>query len=506
MRGKVYLVGAGPGDPGLITRKGFEAIQKADVIIYDRLANPILLDEAKEGVELIYVGKSGSHHTRTQMEINQLLVEKAQENKVVTRLKGGDPFIFGRGGEEIEELVEAGIPFEVVPGITSAIAVPAYAGIPLTHRELTSMVSFITGHEDPTKEESALDWAELAKAKGTLVFLMGVGNLSNIVANLTKFGRSPETPVALIQWGTRPEQRTVTGTLATIVEVVHKAGIRPPAIMVVGDVVQLREQMNWFEKKPLFGKRVLVTRSRDQASKLSKQLLDLGAEVLECPTIEIVPPQDWQPLDEKIQQLGDYDWVVFTSVNGVEYFIQRLFDQDLDVRSLVGAKLAAIGSATADRLRNYGLRVDFVPENYIAESLIEGLTERADLTGQKILLPRAQEAREILVTGLQDAGAEVDEVAAYQTVLGEGMVDLVELLNEDQVQVATFTSSSTARNLAEMLEPTTFGEMLKNVTVACIGPITAETVDELGGRVDLIAKEHTITGLVEALQNHFKNK
>lgn len=505
MRSKVYLVGAGPGDPGLITRKGFEAIQKADVIIYDRLANPILLNETKEGVELIYVGKSGSHHTLTQTEINRLLVEKAQEEKVVTRLKGGDPFIFGRGGEEIEELVEAGIPFEVVPGITSAIAVPAYAGIPLTHRELTSMVSFITGHEDPTKEESALDWEELAKAKGTLVFLMGVGNLSNIVANLTKFGRSPETPVALIQWGTRPEQRTVTGTLKTIVEVVQEAGIRPPAITVVGDVVQLRDQMNWFEKKPLFGKRVLVTRSRDQASKLSTQLLDLGAEVLECPAIEIVPPKDWQPLDEKIQQLSKYDWIIFTSVNGVEYFIQRLFDQDLDVRALAGAKLAAIGSATADRLRNFGLRVDFVPKNYVAESLIEGLAEKADLTDRKILLPRAQEAREILVTGLQDAGAEVDEVAAYQTILGEGLVDLVTLLREDKIQVATFTSSSTVRNLAKMLEPASFSQMLKNVTIACIGPITAKTVEELGGRVDLVAEEHTISGLVETLQSCFNN-
>ncbi|AZR73292.1 uroporphyrinogen-III C-methyltransferase [Anoxybacter fermentans] len=502
-KGKVYLVGAGPGDPGLITVKGLNCIREADMIVYDRLVNPLLLREVKDGAELKYVGKSVNHHTLSQNEINRLLVNEALKGKIVTRLKCGDPFIFGRGGEEAEELAKAGIDFEVVPGITSAIAVPAYGGIPLTHREINSTVTFITGHEDPLKEETAVDWEHLAKEKGTLVFLMGVGNLPKIVKQLLKYGHSPETPVALIQWGTRPEQRTVTGKLTNIVEKVREARITPPAIIVVGEVVRLRENLNWFETKPLFKKRILITRARHQAGELSCLLQNLGAKVIECPTIKITPPKDWKPLDERIKRLSEYQWVIFTSVNGVEYFMHRLFANGLDVRALGNVRIATIGSATAKKLKDYGLIADFIPDKFIAEELASGLAEITDLKGAKILIPRAASARVLLVEKLKEAGAKVDEVATYQTVLGDGLKELPMLFKKGKIQVVTFTSSSTVRNLAEFLYPQSFGQMLKNVIVACIGPITANTVKELGGHVDLIAMEHTITGLVESLVRYF---
>ena len=499
-KGKVYLVGAGSGDAGLITVKGLETIKNGDVIIYDRLVNKDLLRAAKKDAELIYVGKSAKKHTYKQEEINQLLIEKAKEGKMVTRLKGGDPFIFGRGGEEGEELFAAGVEFEIVPGITSSIAAPAYGGIPLTHRDFSSAVTIVTGHEDPAKEESAIAWEELAQNKGTLVFLMGVGNLPNIVEQLKKYGRPPETPVALIRWGSWTRQRTVVGELDNIVSKVREAGLKPPAVIVVGDVVKLRKKLNWFENKPLFGKKIMITRASHQIGSMTRQLEELGAQVIEAPTIEIAPPDDFQPIDESIEQLNEYNWLIFTSVNGVEYFMERLFEKGLDVRSLGHLKLATIGTATGRQLEEYGLKADYIPHKFVAEELAAGLGEVTDLKNAHILLPRAASTRPVLVENLKEAGAEVREVDAYQTLVGKGCQDMHQLLQDGQVDIITFTASSTARNMAQLVEPVSFGTLLEKVTVACIGPITAGTVKELGGHVDIVAEEHTIKGLIDSFK------
>ncbi|MCX7918559.1 MAG: uroporphyrinogen-III C-methyltransferase, partial [bacterium] len=362
--GKVYLVGAGPGDPGLITVKGLECIKTADVIIYDYLANPKLLAYARPETELIYVGKKAGEHTLPQEEINALLIKKAHAGKTVCRLKGGDPTVFGRGGEEAEVLVQAGILFEFVPGVTSAIAVPAYAGIPVTHREYTSDFAVITGHEVPTKGSSSINWAHLATSVGTLIFLMGVGNLPLIVTQLLKHGRPKRTPVAIIRHGTTPKQETIVGTLADIAEKAKQNQFKPPAVIIVGDVVKLRDKLNWFESNPLFGKRILVTRTRSQASEFVRVLESFGAEVIEFPTIEIIPPSNWRPLDKAIRNLANYDWVIFTSVNGVTYFFQRLAEKNLDSRLFRTARIAAIGPATAEALKEKGLIPDIVPMEY----------------------------------------------------------------------------------------------------------------------------------------------
>ncbi len=500
-KGIVYLVGAGPGDPGLITVKGLECIGRADVVIYDRLVNPQLLTIAREGAELIYVGKSVHHHALPQEEINALLVRKAQEGKTVTRLKGGDPFLFGRGGEEAEALAQAGIPFEVVPGVTSAIAAPAYAGIPVTHRDYTSTFAVVTGHEDPTKEASNIEWAKLATGVGTLVFLMGVGNLPLIVGELLKHGRPPDTPVAIIRWGTEARQETVTASLRDIVDRAQDAGIKPPGVIVVGDVVNLRERLRWFDTKPLFGKRVLVTRSREQASVLSGRLRELGAEPVEFPTIKIAPPQDFGPLDEAIEGLSSYDWVIFTSANGVKSFMQRLLVRGRDVRALAGVKLAAIGPATAGELERLSLRVGYMPQRYVAEAIAEGI---GDVAGARILLPRADLARPSLVQGLEAKGAVVDEVIAYRTLSREPSEEIKRILLDGKIDIVTFTSSSTVRNLASALEAEVgkgWQAALERAIIACIGPITAETAAELGIKVDVVAEEHTIKGLVGSIVN-----
>ncbi|MCK8824446.1 uroporphyrinogen-III C-methyltransferase [Fuchsiella alkaliacetigena] len=496
-RGKVFLVGAGPGDPKLISVRGLEAIQQAEVVVYDYLANPRLLAEASEEAEFIYVGKKAGDHTYSQEEINDIIIAKAQAGNIVTRLKGGDPFIFGRGGEEAEYLREHGVDFEIVPGITSPIAVPAYAGIPLTHRDFNSSVAFVTGHEDPTKEESNLDWEKLSTATGTLVFLMGVGNLANNVEQLKKHGRAAETPVTLIRWGTTPKQETVVGTLDNIVEKVEAARLKPPAITVVGEVVSLREKLQWFDNKPLFGQRILVTRSRTQASKLSKQLYELGAEPVECPAIKIVAPEDFAPLDSALAEADQYDWVVFTSVNGVKAVRNRLKELGKDVRAFGEAKIAAIGSKTAQEVENSGLRVDYIPKKYVAESIIEGLAD--DLSGQKFLLPRADIAREALEAGLKEKGAIVDNVTAYRTVTGEGNEEALRMIEEQEVDIVTFTSSSTVKNFVKMLGDRDYQQLLEEVKIACIGPITAATARDLDLEVDVVAEEYTIEGLVEAI-------
>jgi uroporphyrinogen III methyltransferase/synthase len=502
-KGKVYLVGAGPGDPELITAKGLRCIAEADVLIYDYLAAKALLRHARNDCELIYVGKKGGDHTLSQDGINALIAEKARDGNIVTRLKGGDPFIFGRGGEEAEILVQAGISFDIVPGVTSAIAAPAYAGIPLTHRQYTSTVAFITGHEDPTKDESNIDWQSLATGIGTLVFLMGVKNLPKIVERLRKHGRDSQTPVALVRWGTTTRQKTVTGTLEHIVERADKAGIKAPAIIVVGEVVNLRNTLQWFEKRPLLGKRIVVTRARAQASDLVQRLSLLGAECIECPTIEVVAPDSWKALDQALEALNTYQWLVFTSVNGVQFFFDRLFKNGLDTRALGHLKTAAIGPVTARRMRRFGLNTDIMPESYQAESVVEAFSKQP-IDGTKVLLPRAKEARPILPLELERMGARVDEVTAYQTIQStEGSKDLIEQLHLGRIDMVTFTSSSTVRNFKALLPEESSDALMALVTVASIGPITAETAETLGLKSQIVAKEYTIDGLCNAIIDHY---
>jgi uroporphyrinogen III methyltransferase/synthase len=503
MKGKVYLVGAGPGDPELITVKGLECIKQADVLIYDFLASPSLLKHASEDTEIIYVGKKGGDHTLSQDRINSLIVEKAKSGSIVTRLKGGDPFIFGRGGEEAEVLITAGIPFEIVPGVTSAIAAPAYAGIPLTHRKFTSTLAFVTGHEDPSKEESSIDWASLVRGIGTIVFLMGVKNLPHITDRLLSHGMDPDTPVALVRWGTTARQSTVTGTVGTIAERAKAVGLKPPAIIVVGDVVKLRETMKWYENRPLMGRSIVVTRAREQASELVKHLSDLGAECIECPTIKVAPPDDITPLDTAIDNLSSYAWLIFTSVNGVNFFFNRLFEKNKDVRDLTHVRTAVIGPATAKRLFDFGLKSDIVPESYRAESVVKAFAKE-DIIGKKILLPRAKEARPILPLELTRMGAVVDEVEAYCTKAVKDDADFIlKRLEERTIDMITFTSSSTVKNFHAFLPPKSFDSLIQGVTIASIGPITADTARNLGFDVHIVAESYTIPGLCRAIQQYY---
>lgn len=504
MKANVYLVGAGPGDPGLITVKGKECIQAADVIIYDYLAAPALLKYARKSAELIYVGKKGGDHTLSQDQINALIVEKAKAGVIVTRLKGGDPFIFGRGGEEAEVLFKAGLSFEIVPGVTSAIAAPAYAGIPLTHRKLTSTLAFVTGHEDPEKKETGINWEALATGIGTLVFFMGVKNLPQITHQLIAHGKSPDTPVALVRWGTTPSQVTVSGTLETIAAKVRSAGLKAPALIVVGDVVNLRPTLKWFERRPLLGKRVVVTRARHQASDLVGRLSNLGAECLEYPTINITAPKDPEPLQQAVKNLSAYDWIVFTSVNGVVYFFEQLFAAGKDVRALSQMQTAAIGPATADQLRKFGLNSDIVPETYRAESVVDAF-KAMRLKGKKILLPRAKEARPILPVELTKMGAEVNEIPAYETLIAtENAADLTQQLEEKRVDLITFTSSSTVKNFKALLPPDRFKELMQGVIIASIGPITSDTAKKLNFDVHISAASFTIPGLVDAILHYYQ--
>ncbi|MHB8075173.1 uroporphyrinogen-III C-methyltransferase [Desulfosporosinus fructosivorans] len=496
-KGYVYLVGAGPGDPKLITVKGSECIAKADVLVYDRLASRRLLTLVRPDCELIYCGKSPDRHTLRQEEINQLLVDKGLEGKIVTRLKGGDPFVFGRGGEEAEALLDAGIEFEVVPGITSAIAVPAYAGIPVTHRDLTTSFAVITGHEDPTKNETTIHWDHLAQSHGTLVFLMGMANLPLIAEKLMANGKKATTPVAIIQWGTRPEQRTLVGQLDTIAADVKEQGFTNPSIIIVGEVVTLREKLKWFEKKPLFGQRIVVTRARHQASELSLAIEALGGEAWEFPMIEIVPPTDSSYLTKAVSDLKGFQWLIFTSSNGVEGFFAELKNQERDVRDLAGIEIVAIGPATKVALEQRGLRASFVPEEFRAEKIIEGLSGRI-LSGQRVLLARAEEARDVLPESLKARGVEVWDVPVYKTVIGAAnRGELQQMLREKEIHAVTFTSSSTVRNFVTLLDGDV--SLLKGVLLYSIGPITSATAQELGLTIFKEAAQYTISGLVEAL-------
>jgi uroporphyrinogen III methyltransferase/synthase len=504
MTGKVYLIGAGPGDPGLFTLRGVRCLQQADVVVYDYLANPRLLSYARSGAELIYVGKKGGEADPTSQEkIGHLLVEKALSGKVVARLKGGDPFIFGRGGEEGEELSQAGIPFEVIPGVTSAVAVPAYAGIPLTHRDYASTVAFLTGHEDPSKEESTIPWNKVATGLDTLVFLMGVGNLPRIVERLVTHGRAIDTPAAVIQWGTKPEQQTVIGTLDTIVGLVEERRLGPPAILVVGDVVRLRESLSWSERRPLFGKRILITRAREQASDFVELLEAQGAEVVQLPLIEFAPPDTWKPLDRAIERLETYRWIIFTSANGVAAFFLRLQTLRQDARRLGAAKICAIGPATAQALERHSIIPDIVPSEFRAEGVIEAF-KQYDLAGARVLLPRAAVARDLLPKELEERGAIVDVVPAYRTVRAEADREILkQLLLDRKIDLVTFTSSSTVTAFVELLETEDLKALVEGVRIACIGPITAATAEGFGVAVDITAKPYTIPALAESILQYY---
>lgn len=503
-KGTVYLVGAGPGDPKLLTLRGKECLEQADVVVYDYLANPALLSYAPHQAERLYVGRRGKGKYPAQNEINRMLIERANQGKVVVRLKGGDPFVFGRGGEEAEALANAGVEFEVIPGVTAAVAAPAYAGIPVTHRTLASTVTFVTGHEDPEKPATVLEWPRLASSHGTLVFLMGMKNLHAIVANLLAEGRSSTTPVAIIRWGTRAFQQTVVGTLSDIVTKAAAAKLEPPTVIVVGEVVRLRGQLNWFERRPLFGKRVLITRAKEQAAEFAALLAAYGADPVEAPTIHIVPPADWTPVDRALAAIDSYQWLIFTSVNGVAHFMGRLFAQGLDARCLAGRTLCCIGPRTAQELEKFGLKADMIPAEYQAEGMLVVLRGK-HLKNARVLIPRAEVARELLPDELRALGAQVDVVPVYRTIApsGEGEAWRQQLA-EGAIHVVTFTSSSTVRNFVEMLGGVDAVKvLLKPVSIACIGPITANTLEEYGLTVSIMSRENTVPALAEAIAHYY---
>ena len=532
MEGKVYIVGAGPGDIGLLTVKGLKFLRKAEVVVYDFHLNEQVLNYINHDAEFIYAGKRGGRHTMEQDEINRILIEKAQQGKTVCRLKGGDPFVFGRGGEEAEALAEAHIEFEVVPGVSSAVAAPAYAGIPLTHRLYSSSLAIVPGYEDVTKKESSIDWAKLATGVGTIVFLMTVKNIEDVCKRLVENGRNPDTPVAVIRWGTRPEQKTITGNLENIAKTVKEEDIRPPAVMVVGDVVRLRKSLKWYEKKPLFGYRVLATREHAESF---ERLEDLGAEVIEFPTIRIVPPGDWTGLDAAIAKIESYNWLVFTSSTGVRFFFNRLLGSDRDIRDLKGVKLCTVGVKTAEAVKKFGLKVDLVPEEFNAEGLVEAFLEEAEkmrgsetkkeaegsgistsklpnfstsrsLSGLKILLPRAEVARDVFPEKVRENGGEIDVVTAYTAVKPEVHGKrLKRFLKEGKISIATFTSAATFNNFMSIMGEDAY-KLLKGVSIAVIGPVTAEAVKKAGLTVNIMPKQATIDAMVNEIRDWIKKR
>jgi len=498
--GMVYLVGAGPGDPGLLTLRGRELLEQADVVVYDNLANPKLLSYCPQA-ETVYVGKKSAQHTLTQDQINALLISHAKNGKRVVRLKGGDPLIFGRGGEEAQALHAANIPFEIIPGITAAIAASAYAGIPLTHRDFNSSITLITGHEKESDDIATdLDWPTLAKLPA-IVFYMGVKSLRKICDNLMSNGMSPATPAATIQWGTTPRQRTVIATLCDLPEKVAAAGIAAPAITIVGKNVSLRSTMNWFETRPLFGQTIAVTRTRQQSSDLAARLENLGARVIEAPTIELIEPDDWNAVDAALTATAAYDWIIFTSANGVRFVRDRLRFRGLDSRIFGTARIAAIGDATASAIRELlCLNVDLCPETFVAEALADALLSRNEIKGKRFLLLRADIARPVLREKLQQAGAaDVSDIAIYQTTITKSLPsELIEALFRGELNWITFTSSSTAKNFATLLG-SDYREQLQNVKLASIGPITTQTLRELGLTPAIQADVFNVEGLVSAI-------
>ncbi|HTX56371.1 MAG TPA: uroporphyrinogen-III C-methyltransferase [Candidatus Acidoferrales bacterium] len=497
--GRVVLVGAGPGDPGLLTLHAAAALAAADVLLYDALASDAIVALAPPGCERIFVGKRAGDHAMPQEEIEALMIARAHEGKRVVRLKGGDPFVFGRGGEEAMALHAARVPFEIVPGISSALAAPAYAGIPVTHRDYNPVLTIVTGHEDPAKDESTIDWATLPGKHRTLVLLMAMGNLAAICTRLTESGLEPQTPVAVIADGTRPTQRTVTGALSTIAEEAAREGVGAPAVVVIGEVVRLRRDLRWFDRKPLFGRRVLVTRPARQAQEFARALYARGVEPVMAPTIAIAPPDDPQPAHRAIDDLAMFRWVVFTSRNGVDAFFERLSGLDADARYLGPTRVAAIGSKTAQRLREYGVRADLVPNAFVGEEIARALIEVTH-ERERILVYRAQEARDVLPQMLEDAGRRPTVVAGYKTIFEIDPQFGEKVAGAD---VLTFTSGSTVRGFVELLGGKDNAiEAARNKLVACIGPITAETAEETGLHVDLVADVFTADGLIDALEAH----
>jgi len=492
-RGKCILAGAGPGDIGLVTLRTKGAVEQADVIVYDYLSNPEILSWSRPDAEIIYAGKQSGAHTLSQTEINELILERAKGGKLVVRLKGGDPFVFGRGAEEAEILAQAGIPFEIVPGITSAIAVPAYAGIPVTQRGVTSSFTVFTGHEDPTKEGSAIDYAALIQSRGTLVMLMGAGRLSKVVGELRANGAGPTMPVALVRWGTTGRQETLVGQLQNIEELT--LDIEPPVVAVFGDVVTYRQRLKWFEDRPLFGRRIVVTRTRQQAGALSARLRLLGADVSELPTIKIIPPENLMEFGELVRDSFQYDWVVFTSPNGVTAFFDLFFKLYDDARALGNARIAAIGPGTAKRVKDFHLAVDLQPEEAVAERLVEAFQQHESVENLKFLLVRAANARDVLPKRLTQMGAIVDEAIAYRTVPEtDDTTGAKKRFTDEGADLITFTSSSTVENFVAMKLPWPQG-----IKTASIGPITSATMQQAGLKVDVEATQHDIDGLVDAI-------
>lgn len=499
-RGIVYLVGSGPGDPGLITLRGMECLRQAEVVVYDYLANELLLNHAPESAERIYAGKIGGRHNQGQDEINALLVRKGGEGKIVVRLKGGDPFVFGRGGEECEALREAGIPFQIVPGVTAAVGAAAYAGIPLTHREYTASVTLVAGQEGKDKDESNIDWERLSHGNGTVVFYMGVTTLRRNMERLIQHGKSANTPVALVRWGTTPKQQVLTGTLADIADRAEKSAFKPPAVTVVGDVVRLRDKLAWFDGRPLFGKRIMVTRAAVQAGEFAGMLAQRGAAVIECPTIRLVEPEQWQPLDAALRDISGYDWIVLTSANAVRCFFRRLDALGLDARSLAGCRVCVVGPKTAAKIRNFGINADLVSSDYKAEGVVAEFA-KLDIRGKKILYPCADRARDLLPRELGNMGAQVEAPIAYRTVLPDRLPpEAVFALEKRSVDCITFTSSSTVQNLASMLGEDRMLDMLKGVAIASIGPITTRSCRALGLKVDIEPAEYTLDALTDAIE------
>ena len=501
-KGAVYLVGAGPGDAGLLTLRGAELLGRADVVVYDALVNPELLRLAPKSAEVIFGGKRSKDHAIPQDELNQLLVAKAREGKTVVRLKGGDPYIFGRGGEEAEELAAARILFEVVPGVSSFFAAPNYAGIPLTHRDHCSVFTVITGHEDPAKEESSIDWARLAAMPGTKVVMMGTERIRRIAELLVNHGLPPDTPVAMIRWGTTGQQQSVEGTLATIADAAAKAKLSAPTVTVIGDVVKLRGKLNWFERRPLFGRSIVVTRTREQASQLTQKLLERGADVLEIPTIRIAPPNDQKGIVEAIGGLNAYDWLVFTSPNGVTSFFDYFFKTFRDLRDIGGVRIAAVGPATAAKLKELHLQVDLMPEEYLAAKIADDLAKYQSVENLRILLLRAEVANPELPKLLEDKGAIVDDIACYRTVPETGDTNgAAAKLLERGADWVTFTSSSTVEHFHARFDLPALIRKFPRLRTASIGPETSKALAVLGLQPTVESRVHTIDGLVKAIEN-----
>ncbi|MBM3942101.1 MAG: uroporphyrinogen-III C-methyltransferase [SAR202 cluster bacterium] len=502
---KVFLVGAGPGDPGLITVKGLRCLQQAQVVVYDRLLDPSLLQSVSPQAEQVFVGKARGRQALTQEQINQLLVDRAKAGKTVVRLKGGDPFVFGRGGEEALALVQHGIPFEVVPGVTSAIAAAAYAGIPVTHRRVATCFTVVSGSEDPSKPESVIPWDVLARTGGTLVVLMGWNALENILRTLGQQGMAADTPVALVQWGTWPQQRTVIGALNVVASKGREAGLEPPVLAIIGPVVRLREQLQWFAaeaKRPLAGKKVLITRSRTQTSRLRALLEEQGAVPLELPSIEVAPLEDYTQMDATLARLGSFGWAIFASANAVDAVFARLELMRKDARAFGACQVGAIGPATAEALARRGIRADFIPQRSVSEAVVAELSSR-QWSGVPVLLPAADIGRDVLAQGLSRLGAQVEWQPAYRTVTPAGAGEEARELLSQGVDVITFASSSTVRNLLALLDGDKAA--LGGSFIACIGPTTAATARELGLPVGLVADEASVEGLVDALVKHFSN-